>query len=89
MLLKFLEKKWSPKLRDGNAPFRFGPAGGTEFFAPYGWREVEFRSSWDESLRLKRTMPHVWLWNLLRKLQPRGRQEEMRRMSGIMLLEST
>ena len=89
MLLKFLEKKWSPKLRDGNAPFRFGPADGTGFFAPYGWREVEFRSSWDESLRLKRTMPHVWLWNLLRKLQPRGRQEEMRRMSGIMLLEST
>jgi len=89
MLLKFLEKKWSPKLRDGNAPFRFGPADGTEFFAPYGWREVEFRSSWDESLRLKRTMPHVWLWNLLRRLQPRGRQEEMRRMSGIMLLEST
>lgn len=89
MLLKLLEKKWSPKLREGNAPFRFGPADGTGFFAPYGWREVEFRSSWDESLRLKRTMPHVWLWNLLRRLQPRGRQEEMRRMSGIMLLEST
>ena len=88
MLLKFLEKRWSPKLREGNAPFRFGPAEGTGFFAPYGWRETEFRSSWDESLRLKRTMPLAWLWNLLRRLQPKGRREEMRRMSGIMLLES-
>ena len=29
MLLKFLEKRWSPKLREGKAPFRFGPAEGT------------------------------------------------------------
>jgi methyltransferase (TIGR00027 family) len=89
MLLKFLEKRWSPKLREGNAPFRFGPAEGTAFFSPFGWSEAEFRSSWDESLRLKRTMPLAWLWNLLRRLQPKGRREEMRRMSGIMLLEST
>jgi methyltransferase (TIGR00027 family) len=89
MLLKFLEKRWSPKLREGKAPFRFGPAEGTGFFAPYGWSETEFRSSWDESLRLKRTMPLAWLWNLLRRLQPKGRREEMRRMSGIMLLEAT
>jgi len=89
MLLKFLEKRWSPKLREGKAPFRFGPAEGTGFFTPYGWGETEFRSSWDESLRLKRTMPLAWLWNLLRRLQPKGRREEMRRMSGIMLLEAT
>jgi methyltransferase (TIGR00027 family) len=89
MLLKFLEKRWSPMLREGKAPFHFGPAQGTAFFAPYGWGEAEFRSSWDESLRLKRTMPLAWLWNLLRRLQPSGRREEMRRMSGIMLLEST
>jgi methyltransferase (TIGR00027 family) len=89
MLLKFLEKRWSPKLREGNAPFRFGPAEGTGFFAPFGWSETQFRSRWEESLRLKRTMPLAWLWNLLRRLQPKGRREEMRRMSGIMLLEST
>lgn len=88
-LLKFLEKRWTPLLREGNAPFRFGPAESSGFFAPYGWRELEFRSKWEESLRLRRSMPFARLWNLLRFLQPPRRREEMRRMSGIMLLEAT
>ena len=89
MLLKFLEKQWQPKLTQGNAPFRFGPAEGTAFFAPFGWREAEFRSTWDESKRLKRTMPGAWLWNLLSKFQSVQKREAGRRMSGIVLLEST
>jgi methyltransferase (TIGR00027 family) len=88
MLLKFLERSWSPKLREGRAPFRFGPAEGTAFFAPYGWREAEFRSSWDEALRLDRTMPRIWLWKLLDRLQPKAKRAAMRRMSGIVLLEA-
>src|SRR6476646_1781524 len=87
MLLKFLEKKWQPKLSDGNAPFRFGPAEGTAFFAPFGWKEAEFRSTWDESLRLKRTMPGAWFFRWLGYLQPKARREAQRRMSGIVLLE--
>ncbi|MBF6024535.1 class I SAM-dependent methyltransferase [Lysobacter niastensis] len=88
MLLKLLERRWSPKLREANAPFRFGPAEGTAFFLPMGWHEAEFRSTWDESLRLNRTMPMAWLWNLLSRFQSRQRQEEGRRMSGIVLLQS-
>jgi methyltransferase (TIGR00027 family) len=88
MLLKFLEKQWQPKLTQGNAPFRFGPAEGTAFFAPYGWREAEFRSTWDESRRLDRMMPGAWLWNLLSKFQSARKREAGRRMSGIVLLES-
>ncbi len=89
MLLKYLERQWQPMLEQGNAPFRFGPAENTAFFAPLGWREAEFRPHWDESLRLKRTMPHAWFWNVLRWLQPKKRREAMKRFSGIMLLEST
>lgn len=88
MLLKFLERQWQPKLKQGNAPFRFGPAEGTAFFEPYGWREAEFRSTWDESKRLKRTMPGAWLWTLLSKFQSAQKREAGRRMSGIVLLES-
>jgi len=88
MLLKFLEKKWSPTLASGNAPFLFGPADGTGFFAPFGWREIEWRSSWTESFRLNRKMRHAWLWSLLGKLQPKEKQEAGKRMSGIMLLQS-
>ena len=89
MLLKYLERQWQPMLKEGNAPFRFGPADSTGFFAPFGWREVEFRPHWDESLRLKRTMPNAWLWNILRRLAPRKQREAMKRFSSIMLLEST
>ena len=88
MLLKFLERKWQPMLKQGNAPFRFGPAESTAFFAPYGWREVEFRPHWDEALRLKRTMPNMWFWKIMRWLQPKKRREAMKRFSGIILLES-
>jgi methyltransferase (TIGR00027 family) len=87
MLLKFLEKQWAPRLKEGNAPFRFGPAEGTAFFAPFGWREAEFRSTWDESFRLQRTMRGAWLWKLLSHLQPKAKQEAGRRMSGIVLLQ--
>ena len=87
MLLKFLEKQWAPKLKEGNAPFQFGPAEGTAFFTPFGWREAEFRSTWDESFRLQRTMRGAWMWKLLSHLQPKAKQEAGRRMSGIVLLQ--
>jgi methyltransferase (TIGR00027 family) len=87
MLLKYLERQWQPLLRDADAPFRFAPAEGTAFFAPHGWRESEFRSTWDESQRLGRSMPGAWLWKLLMRLQSARRREAGRRMSGIVLLE--
>ncbi len=88
MLLKFLERQWAPQLKAGNAPFQFGPAEGTAFFEPFGWREAEFRSTWTESFRLQRTMRGAWLWKFLSLLQSKKRQEASRRMSGIVLLES-
>lgn len=88
MLLKRLEKTWSPAVRAGNAPFVFGPREGTAFFAPYGWRESEFRSHWNESLRLKRTMPRMWFYKLMMALMPTAKREHVKRMSGMMLLRS-
>jgi methyltransferase (TIGR00027 family) len=87
-LLKMLAKRWQPMLKGGNAPFRFGPAEGTAFFAPCGWRETEFRGHWSESQRLNRSAPHAWLWNLLLRLQPKSRRDTLHRMSGIVLLEA-
>jgi methyltransferase (TIGR00027 family) len=88
-LLKMMEKTWGRAVAAGNAPFLFGPAEGTWFFQAYGWREAEFRSMWEESLRLKRTMPLAWLWNLVGRLYPKSKREEFRRMSGIVLLQRT
>jgi methyltransferase (TIGR00027 family) len=86
-LLRMLAKGWSPGgLRD-NAPFVFGPAEGSAWFEPHGWRELEWRSSFGESLRLCRTLRGgTMLWNFLDKLQSNARREAGRRMSGILLM---
>ena len=88
-LLKMMEKTWGRAVAAGNAPFQFAPAEGSRFFEAQGWQEGEFRSMWEESLRLKRTMPLAWLWNLIGRLYPKSKREEFRRMSGIVLLERT
>ena len=84
-----MERTWGRAVAQGNAPFQFAPAEGTKVFEPHGWREAEFRSMWEESLRLQRTMPLAWLWDLVGKLYPKSKRDEFRRMSGIVLLERT
>ncbi len=86
-LLRMLEKTWGKRLAAGNAPMKFAPAEGTRFFEPFGWREAEFRSMWEEARRLRRAPWTAWLWNLLARFAPATRREELRRMSGIVLLE--
>ena len=89
MLLKFLERRWQGKLTAGNAPFRFGPANGTAFFAPQGWREAEFHSTIADAWRLDRKMPFAWLLRTLSMLRPRSKRKQMMRMSGTTLLVAT
>ena len=86
-LLKMMEKTWGRAVAAGNAPFQFAPAEGPRFFEAHGWREREFRSMWDESLRLNRSMRFARVWNVIAKLYPKSKREEFRRMSGIVLLE--
>ena len=86
-LLQMLRKRWDKTLGTGCATLKFAPAEGTAFFRRYGWKEVEFRSTWDESRRLKREMPMAWFWRLLSRFASGERREAIRRMSGIVLLE--
>jgi methyltransferase (TIGR00027 family) len=88
-LLKMMEKTWGRAVAAGNAPFQFAPAEGSRFFQAQGWQEAEFRSMWEESLRLKRSMRLAWLWSLIGRLYPKAKREEFRRMSGIVLLQRT
>ncbi len=88
-LLEFLQKRWGDTLEKGRAPLQFAPAEGTGFFRRYGWREVEFRSSWDEAKRLRRRMRGAWLWDLISPFTSAERREEGRRMSGVVRLERT
>ena len=86
-LLRIIARSWGNTLERGNAPFKFGPAEGTAFFEPLGWREIAFRSSLEEAHRLDREMPMMWLWRFLGRLSSARERAEVRRMSGYVLFE--
>ena len=86
-LLKLLARSWGKTLEKGNAPFRFAPPNGTDFFRDLGWREVSYRSAMEEAQRIDREMPMMWLWRLLGRFSSPERREGARRMSGFVLLE--
>jgi methyltransferase (TIGR00027 family) len=88
-LLQMLTRRYGKHLDAAQAPFKFGPAAGTKFFEPFGWKEREYRSMLEESHRLKREMRLAWLWRIIGRLSPTARREEFRRMSGIVLLEKS
>ena len=86
-LLQWMSRSWGRAVAQGNAPFKFGPAEGVEFFRPAGWRAATVRWGSDESRRLKREMRGMWLWRLLSRLHPAEKREQYRRMSAYALLE--
>jgi methyltransferase (TIGR00027 family) len=84
-LLKRLNKTWGKALQ--RAPLIFGPAEGTKFFEPHGWREKEYRPMFEESLRLNRTMRFARVFWLIAHLYPKKMRERFKRFSGIVLFE--
>ena len=87
-LLQFLSRTWGNQLRSGNAPMRFAPEEGTAFFALSGWREAEYRPILDEALRLQRAPRMAWVWRLLGLFASKQRRAQLKRFSGVVLLEN-
>jgi methyltransferase (TIGR00027 family) len=88
MLLKMMQRMWGKATSAGGAAFRFGPAEGTAFFQPFGWKEKEFRSTLEEGRRLRREPPGMGFWRIVGRLASKKKQDQWRRMSGVVLLES-
>lgn len=86
-LLAMLRKRWQPILEAAGTPMVFAPAQGTEFFAPLGWREADYRSIWTEAGRLGRAPRGAAFWNLVARLMPARKRREIARTSGVVLLE--
>jgi len=86
-LLKIMSKSWGRDVAKGNAPFRFAPASGTDFFRELGWDERAFHSTWEESERLHREMKWAAIWRFVGQFYPARMREEFRRMSGTVVLE--
>ena len=88
-LLKMMGRTWGKGVSQ-SAPFKFAPEEDTAFFEPAGWKEIEYRSMFEESLRLKRTMRFARFWKVVGRIMtvfnPRKR-EEFKRFSGIVLME--
>ena len=87
LLLQWMQRSWGRAVAAGNAPFRFAPEQGLDFFRPLGWTPAEVRWSSDESHRLGREMRLMWLWRLLGRLYSKERRERFRRMSAFVLLQ--
>jgi methyltransferase (TIGR00027 family) len=86
-LLKMMKKHAGRQLVQGNAEMHFAPAESTGFFAPHGWREVEFRGTFAEAVRLRRLPSWMNIWRALARLQSRKRRQAMARFAGCALLE--
>lgn len=86
-ILAMLKRRWGNRLAQGNSPMQFAPAEGTAFFRPYGWKESEFISTWEEAKRLRRMPQGAWLWRLMERFASKERREIGRRLAGIVLLE--
>ncbi len=87
VLLQLMTRMWGKNVEAGRAPFRFGPEDSPAFFAPLGWRRIEFRSGMEEAKRLDREMSLMWLWRLLSYAGPASRRKAMRKMSGYAIFE--
>ena len=85
-LMAMASKMWGQSLEAANAPFKFGPAEGTAFFEPFGWREIEYRSTGEEAKRINRQMKGMWFWSFIFRFYPKRIRERMRRFAGIVLL---
>lgn len=82
-LMRMLEKKMGPQLSEGNAPFKFAPLEGVEFFSHHGWPASDVRSLLKTAAGLKRLPLFLRLMALLpEKKGPAG----SRPWSGVCLL---
>lgn len=86
-LLQMMDRMWGKGVQNGNAPFLFAPADGTKFFERYGWKELRYIPSMVEARRLKREMRMMWLWRILMNLYPPKIRNEMKRFSGMVILD--
>lgn len=74
---------------DGKTAFSFAPVEGIEFFQPHGWQLAEFRSTWEETRRLKRAHRCAGFQELLVRWFGKESWQEFRQKSGIALLTRT
>lgn len=74
-ILKRLQKNWNNQLTFGNAPMKFAPEDGINYFKKCGWNPVEARSMMAEARRLNRRMPLDWIFKFFERIQPKQQKK--------------
>jgi methyltransferase (TIGR00027 family) len=82
--LQHLRQVWAVKLSAD--VFHFAPADSVRFFAKLGWQERSFHSSQEEARRLNRAPRIPWLARLITMLSTPSVREELRRLSGVVVM---
>lgn len=86
MMLCMMGSKWPTNEAAATAPFQFAPRDCVGFFERLGWREEAFRSILDEAVRLQRAPPMIQWWSAFAAPWWPGARENVRRMSGVVLM---
>lgn len=90
-LLARMNKIWGSDVSGGNAPFLFAPAESTDFFLPFGWRELRYFGQMDEARRLNREMQGMWLYRIIGAVMgifaSKQSKAAWKKFSGCVLLE--
>lgn len=85
--LKWIKLKWGKQFEKANAVMNFAPSEGPDFFIPYHWNPLKFRSSLIEAIRLNRAPLGVRWLTLLRYFLPKSWVKRIN-TAGIALLEN-
>jgi methyltransferase (TIGR00027 family) len=86
--LRFATMFWQPQLNAAGAGFCFAPASSAAFFRQLGWDEIAYRSIWQESIRLRRSVPLADWWSAFARMAPPIWQG-LTQSSGVALLAPT
>lgn len=63
LLQRTMGMVWGSQLNDADAAFRFAPDHPKSHFRELYWLEVEFHSTWTDSIRLGRIAPNALMWD--------------------------
>ena len=85
-LIEMMNKKMGDKLKAANAPFKFGPKQGPDYFKPLGWNKLEVHSFLKTAAALKRV--NLWMRLLAMLPESKGKQGS-RPWSAVCLFENT
>jgi methyltransferase (TIGR00027 family) len=84
--LAMIKLKWGKQFKAANSEMAFAPKEGPQFFKAYGWEAADFKSSFDEAIRIGRAPKGAALFKTAASLLPHNLRNLINR-AGIAFLK--